>query len=208
MRCWQAVPRVDNQAIVLAARAQATATTEANAQQEILSVKNLSVRFPVRSGVLRRVTDHVIAVDDVSFTLMRGQTLALVGESGSGKTTIAKAVLRLLDNQTGAIAFQHQRVDTLRGKALRRFRRQVQVILQDPFSSMNPKLTIGEIVCEGMRAQNLYAGATTIQHRTLDLLHKVGLEPDILHRYPPRNSLVVKDSVCALRERWQSSRSC
>ncbi len=199
-RCLlRAVLTLDKRAVVLSGNSRSMIETEQNVRdQNILAVRDLSVHFPVRSGIFRRVTGYVRAVDGVSFELKKGQTLALVGESGSGKTTVAKAILRLVDNRTGTILFQRQDLDNLRGKAVRQFRQKVQVVLQDPFASMNPKLTVGEIIKEGMRAQTLYAKEAEMDKKVLWLLRKVGLN-NVIQRYPHEFSGGQRQRLCIAR---------
>jgi microcin C transport system ATP-binding protein len=152
------------------------------AGQEIMAVDDLKVWFPIRRGVIRRTVGHIKAVDGVSFSVAAGRTIGVVGESGSGKTTLGLALLRLIGSE-GAIRFEGQRIDTLSPKALRPLRRHMQVVFQDPFGSLSPRLSIGQIVGEGLSLHNLGA-ASEHGDRVVEALRDVGLEPDVRHRYP------------------------
>lgn len=165
--------------------------------QTVLVVNNLSVDFVQKKGLFNR--DKVIfkAVDTLSFQLQQGKTLALVGESGCGKTTTSRAVLRLLPVAEGEIRYKDQDVFALRGKALREYRKKVQIIFQDPFSSMNPRMTIGEIIAEGMHAQGMKRAL--ISKRQKELLHQVGLPSTSLHRYPHQFSGGQRQRICIAR---------
>ncbi|MCC5792302.1 MAG: ABC transporter ATP-binding protein [Legionellaceae bacterium] len=155
---------------------------KAIAAEPLLEVKHLRIYFPGEKGVFGRVKSYITAVDDVSFSLRRGETLALVGESGCGKTTTSRAIMRLLATSGGHIYFAGKEVTTCRGKALANFRRQVQIIFQDPFSSMNPRMTVADIISEGMLAQGM--SYSERQARLYRLLAQVNLPRNCLGRYP------------------------
>lgn len=150
----------------------------------LLTIDDLAVHFPIRKGLLQRTVGWHKAVDGVSLTLARGETLALVGESGCGKSTLARAVLNLLPVTAGQVALDGQRVDGLTGAALLAFRRRVQIVFQDPFASLNPRLRIGEILAEGLYA--LRPDLHVAQHAEYlaALLEQVGLTGDAMTRYP------------------------
>jgi peptide/nickel transport system ATP-binding protein len=150
----------------------------------LLEVSDLRVHFPIRQGVLQRVVGQVRAVDGVSFAIPTGRTLALVGESGCGKTTVGKALLQLLRPTAGSVRFDGTELTALRGERLRRRRREFQIVFQDPASSMNPRMRVGDIVAEGLVAQGLGGGATERQARVAALLERVGLAAGALTRYP------------------------
>jgi len=150
----------------------------------LLKVDGLQMHFPIRRGVLRRTVGHVKAVDGVDFDLPVGRTLALVGESGCGKTTVGKAILQLLDPTAGTVQFDGAELTTLRGEALRRLRREFQIIFQDPASSMNPRMLVEDIVAEGMQAQGIGNSRAERQEYIRELMAKVGLPDDALSRYP------------------------
>lgn len=149
----------------------------------LLEVYNLKTYFPVRSGLLQRVVGWVKAVDDVSFQVYEGETLGLVGESGCGKTTIGRSILRLIEPTAGRVLFDGKDVLRLRGQELKALRRNMQIIFQDPYSSLDPRLPIGESIMEGLHIHNI----GTPQERyeiMLDMLRKVGLESYHARRYP------------------------
>jgi oligopeptide/dipeptide ABC transporter ATP-binding protein len=162
----------------------------------VLSVNNLQVIFK-SSHKLFSKQECFKAVDDVSFELHSGRTLALVGESGCGKTTIAKSILRLQPYHSGTIFYHQREVHSLKGQALREFRKNVQIIFQDPFSSMNPRMTIGEILAEGMQAQGL--GSKAIRSKQYQILDQVNLAKNSLHRYPHQFSGGQRQRICIAR---------
>ena len=151
--------------------------------EPLLSVRNLTKHFPIRSGLFRRVTGAVRAVDGVSFDVARGETLAVVGESGCGKTTTGRSILRLIEPTGGSVHFDGVDVLSLDRGALRSLRRQIQIIFQDPFSSLNPRMSIGAIVREGLTIHRLAEGAAA-DARVRQLLQEVGLRPEYASRYP------------------------
>ncbi len=152
------------------------------AGKPLLEVDNLRVWFPIKKGLLRHTVDYVKAVDGINFSLPQGQTLGIVGESGSGKSTLGLAILRLIGSQ-GAIRFQGQTLNGLSQHAVRPLRRQMQVVFQDPFGSLSPRMSVGEIVGEGLRIHKM--GTETEQEQAIiDALLEVGLDPETRHRYP------------------------
>ncbi len=153
--------------------------------ERLLEVKGLKVHFPVKKGLFQRTIGHVKAVDGVSFAIPKGRTLALVGESGSGKSTIGQAILRLIDATEGEIRFRDVDITVLRGKALKAYRSRIQVVFQDPYSALNPRMTIGEIIREGMDALQTGPKDKPAQDRRIAaLLEKVGLSEEYVDRYP------------------------
>ena len=150
---------------------------------DLLRVSHLKKFFPVKTGVLQRVTAQVQAVDDVSFTVRRGETLGLVGESGCGKTTIGRTILRLTEPTDGEVWFDDHEVFKLRGEALKAVRRDMQIIFQDPYSSLDPRLRIGDSVMEGLSVHNI-GNKNDRYQMVLDNLRKVGLEEYHSRRYP------------------------
>jgi len=155
---------------------------EGGGAETLLEVENAKVYFPVKKGFLQRTVDHVKAVDGVSFSIERGRTLALVGESGSGKSSIAKAILSLVPLSEGAIRFQGVDLASLSASERLRFRRKIQVIFQDPFSSLNPRMRIGDILKEGMEALGLEKADDEAYLKRL--LEIVEMPSDALYRYP------------------------
>lgn len=152
--------------------------------EELLRVENLVKHFPVGQGVLlSRLGGYVSAVEDVSFSVKRGETLGLVGESGCGKSTVGRCIIRLLKPTSGRILFEGRDVMRLRRRELRQFRRQVQFIFQDPYASLNPRMTIGEIVAEPLAVHRM--GTRRQRERQVrEMLRIVGLNPEHINRYP------------------------
>ncbi|MFC6672407.1 ABC transporter ATP-binding protein [Marinobacterium aestuariivivens] len=149
----------------------------------IVEADNLKVWFPIRKGLLQRVRGHIKAVDGISIRLPRGQTLGIVGESGSGKTTLGMAILRLIQSE-GPIRFDGQPIDTLRQKQIKPLRRQMQVVFQDPYGSLSPRMSIGDIVSEGLQVHGIGDTAQEQERLIIEALQEVGLDPDCRHRYP------------------------
>ncbi len=149
----------------------------------LLQVKNLKKYFPIKSGVLSKVTDYVYAVDDISFDLKAGETIGLVGESGCGKSTTARVILRLVEPTSGEVIFNGSKVFDLNRSELQQLRREMQIIFQDPYSSLNPRMTVEEIVGESLSFHKLARGAVK-RDRIVYLLERVGLRPEQLKRYP------------------------
>jgi len=150
----------------------------------LLEVQHLQVHFPVKQGVFARTTGHVRAVDDVSLTVGAGEAVGLVGESGCGKTTLGRAVLRLVEPTGGRVSFDGTDLTALTPRALRPLRRQFQMIFQDPFSSLNPRLTVGESIGEALDIHRLAAKGDARRTRIGELLQDVGLDPAAGDRYP------------------------
>lgn len=150
---------------------------------EVLRVEGLQKLFPVRRGILQRVAGHVHAVDGVSFTIQAGETLCLVGESGCGKSTVGKTILRLQEPTAGQIWLGGTEVTTLTEEQMRMHRRQVQMVFQDPYSSLNPRMRVAQIVAEPLENFGIAEGAEK-ERQVLTLLEKVGLREDAMQRFP------------------------
>lgn len=159
----------------------------ASAPETLLEVTQLSKSFPVRQGWRRtfssRKGEMIRAVNDVSFSIARGETLGVVGESGCGKTTMGRSILRLIEPTSGSVVFDGTDVATLHGAALRSMRRKMQVVFQDPFSSLNPRMTVGGAVKEGMLIHRIAEGSDA-ERRVRVLFEEVGLDPNYASRYP------------------------
>jgi peptide/nickel transport system ATP-binding protein len=168
------------------------------AGQPILSVRNLTTRFDIRSGVLRKVRGRVHAVENVSFDILPGETLSLVGESGCGKSTTGRSVTRLIEPNSGEILLNGTNIMELDRKSLRAMRRNVQMIFQDPFASLDPRATVGAAIAEPMLTHGLFTGSR-VKERVADLLKRVGLSPDMAGRYPHEFSGGQRQRVCIAR---------
>ncbi len=166
---------------------------------DLLRVRDLAVHFPVRSGLFARTRAKVYAVDGVSLAVGVGRTVALVGESGCGKTTVAKAILQLIRPTAGSVRFDGVELTALRGRALRARRRDFQIVFQDPYASMNPRMRVGEIVEEGMAALGLVADRAARRRRVAELLAQVGLSEPALSRYPHEFSGGQRQRICIAR---------
>lgn len=154
-----------------------------NKGETLVEVDNLVKYFPVRAGLLQRVVNQVKAVDDVSFVVKKGETLGLVGESGCGKTTVGRSMLRLIEPTSGAVRFEGKDVLALKGKELKAVRRDMQIIFQDPYASLDPRVPIGESIMEGLHIHKI----GTLKERMdimMETLKKVGLEDYHSRRYP------------------------
>ncbi len=152
--------------------------------EPLLKVKDLKKHFDVRGGVLSRVIDHVHAVDGVSLEVAQGETLGVVGESGCGKSTTGRCILRLIEPTSGEIWFQGKDVRKMGVEELRALRRDMQIIFQDPYASLNPRLTVASIIGEALQIHGLAKTNKDIEARVVDLLETVGLRPEYMHRYP------------------------
>jgi oligopeptide/dipeptide ABC transporter ATP-binding protein len=164
----------------------------------LLTVQNLSQRFPIRKGFWNRVVGHVHAVTDVSLTLYPGETLGLVGESGCGKSTLGRSILQLLRPSSGSVQLNGQELTTLSPKALRPFRRHMQMVFQNPYASLNPRMTIGQTLKEPFDIHNQFHPSERLA-KVKALLDVVGLPTDSLNRYPHEFSGGQRQRVCIAR---------
>ena len=153
-----------------------------NGAETVLSVKNLKVWFPIKRGILQRTVDHIKAVDNVTFQISKGQSLGVVGESGSGKSTLGMALLRLI-NSDGKISFQQRELDGLNRLQMRPFRKKMQIIFQDPFGSLSPRMSVNDIIAEGLRL-NEKNSRLDQEKRVMEVMQEVGLNPELRYRYP------------------------
>ncbi len=175
-----------------------TASTAAVTERPVLEVANLVTRFDIHTGVLGRVTARVHAVEDVSFSLSAGETLALVGESGCGKSTTGRSILRLVEPNAGTVLFEGKDVRALDRKGLRAARCRMQMIFQDPFASLNPRKTVGGAIAEPMTVHGLL-NRSDARERVHELLKKVGLPPDMASRFPHEFSGGQRQRLCIAR---------
>ena len=149
----------------------------------LLNVENLKTWFPIKKGLLRKTVGHVKAVDDISFQIAAGSTFGLVGESGSGKTTAARTIARLIGATGGKVDFNGENILSLRQSELRKIRKDISMVFQDPYSSLNPRMTVGTIVGEPLKIHKIATGAE-LSERVAALLEKVGLSASHINRYP------------------------
>jgi len=169
--------------MLLAAEPKGAALTVKIDAPDVLLAENVKVHFPVRKGVLRRVVDVIKAVDGVTVTVRAGETVGVVGESGSGKTTLGLGLLRLLPS-TGSIVFMGGAIDQLTRKQMRPLRREMQIVFQDPYGSLSPRMSIGDIVAEGLDIHRLAPDRAERERRVIEALNEVGLDPATRNRYP------------------------
>jgi len=158
-------------------------TVSYNGKHDLIQVKNLMKYFPVRGGLLQRVVAWVQAVDNVSFTVREGETLGLVGESGCGKTTVGRTMLRLTEPTGGQVLFNDVDIFTLKGNDLKKMRRNMQIIFQDPYASLDPRMPIGESIAEGLKIHNIGTPKERFD-KVIETLRKVGMEDYHARRYP------------------------
>lgn len=168
-------------------------------QQPILKVEHLRTWFPLRKGIFNRVYEYVKAVDDVSFEVYPGETLGLVGESGCGKTTLGRSILRLIEPSDGRIIFEGHDIMSLSGNGLREYRRQAQIVFQDPYSSLNPRIRIGDAIAEPMMVHGIEPDSAKRRDKVCELLAEVGLQPEHYQRYPHEFSGGQRQRVCIAR---------
>ncbi|RSK46673.1 ABC transporter ATP-binding protein [Hymenobacter perfusus] len=186
-------------------KAPAPATRATNNEHQttnndpILRVENLNVHFPIRKGFFNRTKEFVRAVDGVSFDIYPGETVGLVGESGCGKTTLGRALLRLVEPTSGSILFDGVDLATLPAEALRRKRREFQMVFQDPYAALNPMMTVGEAILEPMRVHGVGGTRPEQKARVLELLRTVGLKDEHFQRYPHEFSGGQRQRICIAR---------
>ncbi len=173
--------------------------TEIYRQSPILQVRNIKTWFPVKRGLFGRVHDHVKAVDDVTFDVFPGETLGLVGESGCGKTTLGRTIIRLIEPTSGEVIFKGKNFAELHGSALRAMRKHIQIIFQDPYSSLNPRMTIGNAIMEPMQVHRLHANNSVRKEKVVELLRKVSLKSEHFDRYPHEFSGGQRQRICIAR---------
>jgi peptide/nickel transport system ATP-binding protein len=200
VRCHLADPSVQVPSSVVEKRSPTRHAEVAEpAGSALLEVRDLKLHFPIHHGVFKRVVGHVHAVDGVSLTIPQGRTLALVGESGCGKTTVGKAILQLLRPTAGSVRFDSIELTRLGGERLRRRRRDFQFIFQDPYSSMNPRMRVGDIVEEGMIVQDIGGSRAERRRRVAELFAQVGLPAEQVQRYPHEFSGGQRQRICIAR---------
>ncbi len=167
--------------------------------EPLLSVRDLDVTYTLEKSFFGKPRKKLKAVDGISFDVYRGETLGLVGESGCGKTTLGRAILRLIDTASGCITFEGRRLDTLSEGEMRILRPQMQIIFQDPYSSLNPRMTVGQTIMEPLVVQHRDIGRAERKERVLDLMERVGLRPEWIDRYPHEFSGGQRQRICIAR---------
>jgi len=175
------------------------AHAELYSRTPILRVKNLKTYFPIKEGLFKRTTDYIAAVDDVTFDVYPGETLGLVGESGCGKSTLGRSILRLIEPTSGEIIFRDRHISNISSKELRMLRKDMQIIFQDPYSSLNPRLTISQAIIEPMRVHGILANDMARTKMVLELLNRVNMDKSYFHRYPHELSGGQRQRVCIAR---------
>lgn len=168
-------------------------------QKPLLQVKGVKTWFPLKRGIFGKVYDYVKAVDDVSFDVYPGETLGLVGESGCGKTTLGRTIIRLIEPTAGEVIFKEKNFASLQGATLRAMRKNIQIIFQDPYSSLNPRMTIGNAIMEPMQVHQLHANDSSRKEKAIELLCKVSLKPEHFDRYPHEFSGGQRQRICIAR---------
>ncbi|MFT4756043.1 MAG: peptide/nickel transport system ATP-binding protein [Vicingaceae bacterium] len=169
------------------------------AQNKIIEVSNLNTHFPIHKGVFRKTVGYVKAVNKVSFHVHKGETLGLVGESGCGKTTLGRSILRLVEPTSGSIKYNGQELTTLDSSAMRAKREDLQIIFQDPYSSLNPKMKVGKAILEPMKVHKIESNDSIRKEKVIDLMEVVGLDANLFDRYPHEFSGGQRQRVCIAR---------
>lgn len=187
------------QSAVVTKEQRESAHAELYARPKILELRNIKTYFPINKGVFGKAKDFVKAVDDVSFDVYEGETLGLVGESGCGKTTLGRTILRLVEPTGGIITYKGHDITNLNNSDLRKLRKDLQIIFQDPYSSLNPRITIGEAILEPMRVHKIGNSENERKDKAMALLEKVSMLPQHFHRYPHEFSGGQRQRICIAR---------
>ncbi|MDP1746788.1 MAG: ABC transporter ATP-binding protein [Bacteroidota bacterium] len=195
---YQSVSEVTDKLIV-SKEERANAHKVLYSKEPILQVKNLKTYFPIKKGILGKVTEFVRAVDNVSFDVYPGETLGLVGESGCGKTTLGRTILRLIAPTEGEIIFNGKSVTQLSDKAMRALRRDIQLIFQDPYSSLNPRITVGQAIMEPMQVHGILENDKARKNKVIEILERVNMNESHFYRYPHEFSGGQRQRICIAR---------
>jgi len=185
--------------VTITSEQRATEHKELYSRNKILELQNIKTYFSKNKNFFGKTVDYIKAVDDVSFDVYEGETLGLVGESGCGKTTLGRTILRLNEPTQGKIIFQGQDITQLPTKELRLLRKDIQIIFQDPYSSLNPRITVGESIMEPMQVHSIFSNNTQRKEKVFELLQKVGLTEKQFNRYPHEFSGGQRQRVCIAR---------
>ena len=185
--------------LIVSKRERENRHKEIYATEPILQIKNLKKYFPIHKGLFGRAKKFMKAVDDVSFDVYSGETLGLVGESGCGKTTLGRTILRLIEPTSGEIIYKGKNILTLSAAEMRPLRKHMQIIFQDPYSSLNPRITIGEAITEPMRVHKLYHSDLERKNTAIELLKKVNMDESHFYRYPHEFSGGQRQRICIAR---------
>ena len=172
---------------------------EIYSRNPILKVEQLCTWFPIRKGVFGKVNGHIKAVDEISFDVYPGETLGLVGESGCGKTTLGRSIIRLIEPTSGKVIFKGEDFASLSGSHLRRMRKNIQIIFQDPYSSLNPRMTIGNAIIEPMQVHKMHGSDEARQRKVIELLERVNMSASHYNRYPHEFSGGQRQRICIAR---------
>lgn len=183
----------------ISADAQKKALDIVLSQPKIIEVTNLNTHFPIQKGIFRKTVGHVKAVNDVSFDVRKGETLGLVGESGCGKTTLGRTILRLIEPTSGSVKYNGEELTTLDAENMRQKRRDLQIIFQDPYSSLNPRMKVGKAILEPMQVHKIEDNNYIRKERVIELMETVGLQADQFDRYPHEFSGGQRQRVCIAR---------
>lgn len=194
----QSVSDVTNK-LVITKEERTAAHERLYAKQPILQIRNMKTYFPIKKGIFGKAKDFVKAVDDVSFDVYPGETLGLVGESGCGKTTLGRTVLRLVEPTSGEIIFAGKSVTKISAKEMRELRKDIQIIFQDPYSSLNPRITIGQAIMEPMQVHGILENDKARKARVIELLHRVNMNESHFYRYPHEFSGGQRQRICIAR---------
>ncbi|MES2138790.1 MAG: ABC transporter ATP-binding protein [Bacteroidota bacterium] len=195
---YQSVSEVTDKLIV-SKEERANAHKLLYSKEPILRVKNLKTYFPIKKGILGKVTEFVRAVDDVSFDVYPGETLGLVGESGCGKTTLGRTILRLIAPTEGEIIFNEKNITQLSDKEMRGLRRDIQLVFQDPYSSLNPRITVGQAIMEPMQVHGILENDKARKNKVIEILERVNMNESHFYRYPHEFSGGQRQRICIAR---------
>jgi peptide/nickel transport system ATP-binding protein len=185
--------------LIISAEERKQAHAQLYARQPILQIKNIKTYFPLKKNIFGKALSYVHAVDDVSFDVYPGETLGLVGESGCGKTTLGRTILRLIEPTSGEIIFEGKNITTIGSAEMREMRKDIQIIFQDPYSSLNPRITIGQAIMEPMQVHDILENDTARKNRVIELLQRVNMNESHFHRYPHEFSGGQRQRICIAR---------